>query len=565
MWTIFLISCFACFVGKTVGWQSEIIVTLPNGAIRGRVEETYSNVTFYAFQQIPFAEPPVGKLRFLAPQPAKEWDGVLDCTMETTICRQMYSISTIEGEDCLHLHVYTPVLPGSDPTLPVMFYIYGGGFEQGSANYYGAGPHYFMEHDVVLVGINYRTGPLGFLSTGDTVIPGNGGLKDQNLALKWVQDNIQFFGGDPKKVTIFGQSAGAASVSYQTLSKQSTADYLIMAFFRAAIAQSGAALCPWTYQRHARNIAYQFAAQFDSSFNESRSSEELLELLQSIPEQDLADVAISFRPTGINLNEIMDGFIYAPVIEVDHDDAFFTERQYEVLSSGDFNQVPLLIGICSEEAIQNAANITSFHDSVAWFESDVRQMVNEDLHITDDANKTLAGEQIRKIYTDGQLADDLSSAMRMFSDLYFTRGIRKHADIQSRFTDVYFYQFSYFGNMTGQQLVELPGAGKVGHSGDYMYQWAQGNQSNVHVFPDSDVLTHERFMKLFTDFSKYLNPTPEESELIQNLIWPKYTEDEPYYLDIDTELSIKESPRGESYSKWLEVYETYGVQPFDTY
>lgn len=102
-----------------------------------------------------------------------------------------------------------------------MFWIHGGGFHTGSSRLNLYGPNYLMDKDIILVTINYRLGILGFLSTGDDVAPGNFGMKDQVLALKWVQNNIQAFGGDPKRVTIFGDSAGGASVTHHAMSDKS--------------------------------------------------------------------------------------------------------------------------------------------------------------------------------------------------------------------------------------------------------------------------------------------------------------------------------------------------------
>ncbi|KAJ8977382.1 hypothetical protein NQ317_001983 [Molorchus minor] len=538
--------------------SEEVIVSLPKGPIRGRVEVTYSNVTFYAFQQVPYAMPPLGKLRFMAPQPVSAWSDVLDCTVETKICRQTSRHGKLENDDCLYLNIYTPAEPGSNNSLSVMFYIYGGGFVRGSATFGLVGPHFFMEQGVVIVTVNYRTGPQGFLSTGDGVIPGNMGLKDQNLALKWVQENIHLFGGDPDKVTIFGQSAGAASVTYQILSPQSKG------LFRAAIAQSGSALSPWAYQRHAKDIAYQLAAQFDPTFNRNRTSLELLELLQSVPEENITAVAESLHPEGVSTENIIQGFYYAPVIEIEHKGAFLTEYQYTLVESGNFTKVPLVIGICSEESLSRAANLTAFKEVVENYESNIKNLVNEDMHITDSETLASVGEEIRKIYADDQLAANLSNAVRFYSDTSFNRGVIRYAELQSQYTDVYFYQFTYYGEMMGMHLPNLLGAGRVSHAGDLRYEWALNNESNVHIYDDDDVRTQQRYIKLFTDFSKHLNPTPEQSSLMQNLIWPKVTSENFYYLDIDTNLTIRTNPKGESYSKWTDIYDKWGVRPFDT-
>ncbi|CAG9824758.1 unnamed protein product [Phaedon cochleariae] len=273
--------------------NADVLVTIPKGTIRGRKEYSLRNISFYAFQEIPFAKPPVGELRFREPQPDEGWKGILDATKNTKICYQQSNmlntnLTLLENEDCLYLNVYTPKYPTSEASLPVMFYIYGGGFVNGAANFEFNGPHYLLEHDVIVVTANYRVGPFGFLTTGDLVIPGNYGLKDQLSALKWINQNIKYFGGDPEKVTIFGQSAGGASVNYHFMSKQSEG------LFRAGIAQSGSIFSPWAYQGDSKNIAYDLASYVDINFQRNSSSEELLRFLRNVPANDLKIAAASY-------------------------------------------------------------------------------------------------------------------------------------------------------------------------------------------------------------------------------------------------------------------------------
>lgn len=113
-----------------------------------------------------------------------------------------------------------------------MVYIHGGHFVTGNSSTTLTGPEYIMDKDVVLVTMNYRLGALGFLSTGDEVAPGNFGLKDQVLALRWVKENIEYFGGDPDRVTIFGESAGSVSVNLHVISDSSIGLYFVFGFFR---------------------------------------------------------------------------------------------------------------------------------------------------------------------------------------------------------------------------------------------------------------------------------------------------------------------------------------------
>lgn len=163
---------------------------------------------YFSFQSIPYMKAPLGKLRFRDAQPPEIWTEPFDVTKERgAYCMKSFLNYNDEGvEDAGFVNVYTPY---TDPNLmPVLVWFHGGGWNSGSGQTDVFGPDYFMQKDVVLVTVNYRLGPMGFLSLDDPTlnIPGNAGLKDQNFALKWVQSNIANFGGNPSNVTIFGQS-----------------------------------------------------------------------------------------------------------------------------------------------------------------------------------------------------------------------------------------------------------------------------------------------------------------------------------------------------------------------
>jgi acetylcholinesterase len=216
------------FVSFVLALTASEIVEIDDGKIEGTKLQSRLDKTFLAFFKIPYAEPPIGDLRFRAPKPPVAWEGILNGTQPGPICFQKHPRDG-SSEDCLHLNVFTKKL---QQKKPVIVYIHGGGYEIGSG--LDQGPHNLIDRDVVIVTINYRLGSFGFLAMGAEEAPGNSGMKDQVLALKWVKKNIRHFGGDENKVTIAGYSAGGFSVTAHLASKMSEG------LFHRAIAMSGA-------------------------------------------------------------------------------------------------------------------------------------------------------------------------------------------------------------------------------------------------------------------------------------------------------------------------------------
>jgi para-nitrobenzyl esterase len=235
-------------VANVLGFSSPVradslTVKTLQGKARGK---SISNGKVKAFLGLPYAAPPVGDLRWRAPEPPAKWKGVRDATRFGAHCAQNHLFDDIAfqddgpSEDCLFLNVYAPASAKADSGLPVMFWIHGGGYEVGSGSEPRHNGDFLPTKGVVLVTINYRLGVFGFLATPDLVkeagAAGNYGLMDMVAALEWVKANIAQFGGDPGNVTIFGESAGSSAVS--TLMAAEPARGL----FQKAIGESGAAL-----------------------------------------------------------------------------------------------------------------------------------------------------------------------------------------------------------------------------------------------------------------------------------------------------------------------------------
>jgi carboxylesterase type B len=212
------------------------IVDTDEGRIEGVQLINRKGELYEAFRGIPFANPPLGELRFLPLEPKTPWTGVLECKSFGPMCMQedTFGNGLNMSEDCLHLNVFTKNLPEVDglPLVPVIAFIHGGGFESGSA--IEQDPLYLMERNLVVVTINYRLGAFGFMSLNTSEVSGNQGLKDQTMALRWIQRNIKRFGGDPEKVTLAGLSAGGHAVTAHMASPMSNG------LFRNVIAVSGA-------------------------------------------------------------------------------------------------------------------------------------------------------------------------------------------------------------------------------------------------------------------------------------------------------------------------------------
>ncbi|XP_060517182.1 pyrethroid hydrolase Ces2e-like [Cylas formicarius] len=520
--------------------DADLLIDLPDGTIRGAETKT-ENYTYYAYRGIPFAIPPLGSLRFQAPVPNTPWDGILDATKSKDCCISMtYSENEPDqSEDCLHINVYTPPRNIAEK-LPVMFWIYGGAFTTGCSSDSVSDPHALVSEDVIVVTFNYRLGLYGFLSTSDKVILGNAGLKDQLLALKWTQRNIEFFGGDPEKVTIFGESAGGMSVGAHIANKKSAGLY------RAAICQSGCSLTSLaqTSQTNPKQIAYDIARSINPFI--SQNSEEIRDFLQSQP-ADVLTKAFNANPQS------------GPVIEVEDENAYITDLQFGLIESGNFNQVPLIIGTTSAESLMFLGIVLPELILAALaYDLNSEFLIPSNLNPLPGTDLTEAKELIKQAYTNQSFLLDLASFVEFTTDQLFVRSSLKQAELQSNYAPVYFYQFSYSGTISRFHTV-IEGVGKVGHGEDVLYLL---DFSPFPLTTDEEFLTRSRMTRLWTNFAKTLNPTPDVSDPLLNVTWPQVAGLNIPYLDIDTTLEVKPGKKAKEMRMWNEVFYSYGQQPF---
>ncbi|XP_050302131.1 venom carboxylesterase-6-like isoform X2 [Anthonomus grandis grandis] len=489
------------------------------------------------------------------PQAYKQWSGILNATKDSNLCYSITGDDPNESEDCLYLNVYTPVLYNDDNSkLPVLLWIHGGGYTDGNSLYSNFGPDFLINKDIVIVTINYRLGPFGFLSTGDTIISGNAGHKDQAAAIKWTFENIQAFGGNPQAITISGQSAGGSSVGYQLLYKKNEG------LFRGAILESGSPLSPWSYQDStiARSYAFDLAKQINESIDLSNSSSLLKEFLLSVDGKAInsASAQIQQRPL--------------PVIEPNTEDAFLTQSQYSLLENGDFIKVPLIMGTTSEEDLSQGKDLHNLKRKLQSYEDNPEKFIPNDFTVIEGVSKSFIGEQVKDLYFKNVTDEDIKMGhlIKFLSHTTYASPVVKHADLASNYTKVYFYIFSYDGLM-GNVNITVKGADKVEHAEDpkYLFLKYDDSYSNTDLsrFPKEDILTHYRLIELWTNFVKYLEPTPIKSELLQNITWPVYTSEICQYLDIGENLEVNKNPHNPYYKTWVQFYDKWAKKPLITF
>uniref|UniRef100_A0AAG5DHC5 Carboxylic ester hydrolase n=1 Tax=Anopheles atroparvus TaxID=41427 RepID=A0AAG5DHC5_ANOAO len=339
---VFLMACSGPSL-VAVAQQTHSRVCIDDGCLLGFRMADVNNLRFDAFVGIPYAKPPTGKLRFKNPVPVEPWEVEYNATTIKSPCLQRSILlpnnPIVGDEDCLYLNVYRPK-DNSTQHLPVMVFIHGGGYFLGSADPRLYGPQRILATErVILVTIQYRLGVFGFLSTGDAAAPGNAGMHDQVLALRWVQRNIGAFGGDPGAVTLFGESAGGASVQLHMMSP------LSRGLFHRAILMSGSALAVWSLPvDDPMALARRQAKLVGVSEADELTSAELVDVLQYIDATALAGTASQLRSWFEH-----PVVIYRPTVDRAGEERFLTDDPRKLWAEGRYQDIPILLGTVPNE------------------------------------------------------------------------------------------------------------------------------------------------------------------------------------------------------------------------
>ena len=313
------------------------LVETTHGKVRG-MKMSVLDKTINVFYGIPYGKPPVASLRFKRPEPAAKWGNkTLDATTPHSACPQNNYLHNYwvtdkkkKSEDCLCLNIWVPT--NVTEKLTTLVWIFGGGFTMGSINdplYQG---HYFAAvKNVIIASMNYRMGALGFFYTGSDAAPGNQGLLDQMLAMRWIQNNIHSFGGDPKKITLFGESAGSVSVNLHLFSP------LSRTLFEYAIMESGLSTAKWSMgsKKYMKSMSWTLAKNLGCSANESK----MIKCMQNVDVQKIVYAKVTVPESKwyyLTWTPIVDGY-------------FIPDHPNRLLKEGKVKKTKIILGVNKDD------------------------------------------------------------------------------------------------------------------------------------------------------------------------------------------------------------------------
>ncbi len=498
--------------------SSDLQVKTVNGTIEGM-----DDAGIRVFKGIPFAAPPVGDLRWKAPQPVKNWKGVRKAdqfgprAMQRPIFGDMNFRSDGMGEDCLYLNVWTPARTGKE-RLPVLVYFYGGGLIAGD----GSEPRYDGEsmarQGIIALTVNYRLGVFGFFAhpalTKESLhqASGNYGFLDQAAALHWVKENIAAFGGDPDKITIAGESAGSFSVSAQMASP------LAKDLIAGAIGESGSLL-----GRSPMPLAE--AEQQGVRFAEMAGAPSLAEL-RKMPAAQLLEVTA--QPDVPRFSAVVDGY-------------FFPKSPIEIYTASQQAQVPLLLGWNSQEM-----NYRAILGEKEPTPANYKAMI--DSLYSDQADKVL------KLYPGSTQEEVIQSATDLAGDRFIGYSTWKWGDMHSQTSDQPVYRYYYLrprpamrpemgdavaglagGVVTGSEAEKNrpPAALGAVHSAEIEYAMGNLPTNRVYDWQPEDYKVSEIMQAYFANFIKTGDPNG-----LGLPVWKHMSQGKPQvlYIDVDTRL-----------------------------
>ncbi|HEV8186847.1 MAG TPA: carboxylesterase family protein [Pyrinomonadaceae bacterium] len=463
-------------VFSAVAAQAADQVQTANGTVEGRGVQP-SGVRI--FRGIPFAQPPAGDLRWREPQPVNNWKGVRQAVdfgprcMQARIFDDMIFRSNGVSEDCLYLNVWTPAKSARE-RLPVLVYFYGGGFVSGD----GSEPRYDGESmaakGIVVVTVNYRLGVFGFMSHPELTkesphnASGNYGLLDQNAGLQWVQRNIASFGGDPKRVTIAGESAGSISVSAHMVSP------LSKNLIAGAIGESGA--ITGALSAVPRTKGEEQGSKFGASLGAQS-----LAALRAIPSQQILDAASKGGWASVGRFPLtIDGY-------------FLTDDPATTYAAGKQAHVRLMAGWNSEE-VGWGALLGSAQPTLDNYKNAVAKLY------------ATRADEVLKLYPATTTDEVMQAASDLASDRFISYSTWKWADLHAKTSGAAVYRYLYARPRPAMKTQNTPPARGASHSAEIEYALGNLKTNDVYAWTPDDYKVSNVMQSYFANFIKKGNP-----------------------------------------------------------
>ncbi|NP_001177297.1 antennal esterase precursor [Bombyx mori] len=483
------------------------------------------------FLGIPYAKVDDGR-PFGNSLPYPYFEAPFEASNPSTRCPQVGRV--IGGtQQCLTLNIYVPENANATQTVPVFVWFHGGGFKIGSAGEYG-GKH-LTQHGIIVVTVNYRLGPYGFLCL-DEEVPGNQGLKDQVTALKWVQANIGDFGGDKSKVTIGGQSYGGGAVDLHMYSSD-------VKLFDKVIIQSGSMYAEGAFVKSDLNAAIKLSGQLGCSTNNTKDA------LKCLATRDSLTVVKAAKDIGLKLGackeKTMNGsenFITQDPFHLD----FVKRDDIAVLIGHNSNENFARFANQSEEFYERLANVfrEKFVNNFVLSENDLDQLSNNTQAFYLGKNGSLTAKELKEFNV--QLSDFSSDFMLNYPvewsiKNYLRKGLKK----------IYKYVFSYTG---GSPFKDVPGVGAY-HTEELQYLFETEQQGNS----DEQQLLRKRMTSMWANFVKFGNPTPSRTDLLP-VAWVPVTESTQPYLNIDVEMKMLDNLFESRMKYWADFWSQHWMK-----
>ena len=483
---------------------------------KGKVEGAYTaDQQVRAFKGIPFAAPPVGELRWQPPQPAAKWKGVREAKAFGSHCIQAVSYSDMifhdpgASEDCLTLNVWTPA-KAKKGSLPVMVWIYGGGFAAGGTSEARQDGQYLAHRDMVVLSMNYRLGIFGFFALPELTAEsphhasGNYGLMDQTAAIEWVKRNIAAFGGDPNNVTIFGESAGSISVSTQMASP------LAQGLFQKAIGESGGAF---------------FLRGLTSSTREVQEQRDAIFAQKAFGTSNLADLR------KLSADEILKGArakMNSPVrFAPDVDGYFLPQSVPQIFAEGKQAHIPLLAGWNKDEA-RGVVILAKTQPTVASFTEEADKEFGEDA----------AG--FLKVYPAATDAEAVQSAGDFAGDRFIVFSTWRWLEAQVATGNAPVYRYRLDLGSPGDKF--HPKAIGAFHSDDIEYVFGTLDSRQQAVWRPEDRKLSDEIQQYWTNFAKTGDPNGPGLPK-----WPTYHADDWQVMHLNADSEARPAGRRARY------------------